>query len=209
MTLLLIILFAVTLIYFALSERVINFVILLSLQGFLLFGVVFFSLYKIEIFDFIFILVETIMVKAIVIPWFLNKVRLHNNLKRVHEPFIPVFYSIIVVVISLLFSFLLTNYLKDNQIHTLYFTVAFASVIFGLYFIIIHKNIFSHLVGYLIIENGIFLFSLTVGSAMPLMVNLAVLLDVFMGVLVLGTFVNRIGNTFESIEIDQLTKLKD
>ncbi len=209
MTLLLIILFAVTLIYFALSERVVNFVVLLSVQGFLLFGVVFFSLYKIEIFDFIFILVETIMVKAIVIPWFLNKVRLHNNLKRVHEPFIPVFYSIIVVVISLLFSFLLTNYLKDNQIHTLYFTVAFASVIFGLYFIIIHKNIFSHLVGYLIIENGIFLFSLTVGSAMPLMVNLAVLLDVFMGVLVLGTFVNRIGNTFESIEIDQLTKLKD
>jgi len=209
MTLLFIILYAVTLIYFALSERVMNFVVLLSVQGFLLFGVVFFSLYKIEIFDFIFILVETIMVKAIVIPWFLNKVRMHNNLKRVHEPFVPVFYSIIVVVISLLFSFLLTNYLKDNQIHTLYFTVAFASVIFGLYFIIIHKNIFSHLVGYLIIENGIFLFSLTVGSVMPLMVNLAILLDVFMGVLVLGTFVNRIGNTFESIETDQLTKLKD
>ena len=209
MTLLFIILYAITLIYFALSERVKKFVVLLSIQGALLFGVVFFSLYKIELFDFIFILIETIMVKSIIIPWFLNKVRKHNNLKRVHEPFVPVFYSIIVVVISLLFSFLISNYLKDNQIHTLYFTVAFASVIFGLYFIIIHKNIFSHLVGYLIIENGIFLFSLTVGSVMPLMVNLAILLDVFMGVLVLGTFVNRVGNTFDSIEIDQLSKLKD
>jgi len=209
MTLLFIILYAITLIYFALSERVKKFVVLLSIQGALLFGVVFFSLYKIELFDFIFILIETIMVKSIIIPWFLNKVRKHNNLKRVHEPFVPVFYSIIVVVISLLFSFLISNYLKDNQIHTLYFTVAFASVIFGLYFIIIHKNIFSHLVGYLIIENGIFLFSLTVGNVMPLMVNLAILLDVFMGVLVLGTFVNRVGNTFESIEIDQLSKLKD
>ena len=209
MTLLFIILYAATLIYFALSERVRMFVVLLSIQGALLFGVVFFSLYKIELFDFIFILIETIMVKSIIIPWFLNKVRKHNNLKRVHEPFVPVFYSIIVVVISLLFSFLVSNYLKENQIHTVYFTVAFASVIFGLYFIIIHKNLFSHLVGYLIIENGIFLFSLTVGSVMPLMVNLAILLDVFMGVLVLGTFVNRIGNTFDSIEIDQLSKLKD
>lgn len=209
MVLLFIIFYAVTLIYFALSERVKKFVVLLSLQGFLLFGVVFFSLYKIEIFDFIFILIETILVKAIVIPWFLNKVRKHNNLKKVHEPSVPVFYSIIVVVTSLIFSFLISNYLKDNQIHTLYFTVAFSSVIFGLYFIIIHKNIFSHLVGYIIIENGIFLFSLAVGSVMPLMVNLAILLDVFMGVLVLGTFVNRIGNTFDSIETDNLTKLKD
>lgn len=209
MTLLFIILFAITIIYFALSERVSTFVILLSIQGALLFGIVFFSLYKIALFDFIFILVETIMVKSIVIPWFLNKVRKHNNLKREHEPSVPVFYSIIVAMICLLLSFLLSSYLNDNQIHAKYFTVAFASVIFGIYFIIIHKNIFSHLVGYLIIENGIFLFSLAVGSVMPLMVNLAILLDLFMGVLVLGTFINRIGNTFDSIEVDQLTKLKD
>jgi hydrogenase-4 component E len=81
--------------------------------------------------------------------------------------------------------------------------------LFGIYFIIIHKNIFSHVVGYLIIENGIFLLSLAVGSEMPMMVNLAILLDVLMGVLVLGVFINRIGDTFESTRIDQLSRLKD
>ncbi|MCD6090060.1 MAG: hypothetical protein J7J72_01040 [Bacteroidales bacterium] len=209
MTYLFIILYAVTLIYFALSERVKKFIWLLAIQGSILFGIVFFSLNKIEVFDFVFILIETILVKSIIVPWFLNKVRRHNHLKREHEPSIPVFYSIIVVVISLLLSFILSSQLNDNQIHTKYFTVAFASILFGVYFIIIHKNIFSHVVGYLIIENGIFLLSLAVGSVMPMMVNLAILLDVLMGVLVLGIFINQVGDTFKSVEIDQLSNLKD
>ena len=209
MTYLFIILYAITLIYFALSERVKKFVWLLSIQGILLFGIVFFSLIKIEIYDFIFILSETILIKSIIVPWFLNKVRKRNNLKRIHEPSVPVFYSIIVVVISLLISFLVSNHLQSNHIHTKYFTVSFASILYGIYFIIIHKNIFSHVVGYLIIENGIFLLSLAVGSEMPMMVNLAILLDVLMGVLVLGVFINRIGNTFESTRIEQLSKLRD
>jgi len=209
MTYLFIILYAITLIYFALSERVKKFVWLLSIQGFILFGVVFFSLHTLEIFDFLFILIETILVKSLIVPLFLNKVRKHNHLKREHEPSVPVFYSIIVVVVTLIMSFILCNHLNNNQIHTKYFTVSFASIIFGIYFIIIHKNIFSHVVGYLIIENGIFLLSLAVGSEMPMMVNLAILLDVLMGVLVLGVFINQIGDTFKSVEIDQLSKLKD
>jgi len=209
MTYLFIILYAITLIYFALAERVKKFVWLLSIQGFMLFGVVFFSLHSIELFDFIFILVETILVKSLIVPLFLNKVRKHNHLKREHEPSVPVFYSIIVVVVTLILSFVISNHLNSDQIHTKYFTVAFASIMFGIYFIIIHKNIFSHVVGYLIIENGIFLLSLAVGSIMPMMVNLAILLDVLMGVLVLGVFINHIGDTFKSIEVDQLSKLKD
>jgi hydrogenase-4 component E len=202
-------LYAVTLIYFALSERVKKFVWLLVIQGIILFAIVFFSLNEIELFDFIFILAETILVKSIIVPWFINKVRKRNNLKRTQEVSVPVFYSIIVVVISLVVSFLISNHLNSSHIHTRYFTVSFASVLFGIYFIIIHKNIFSHVVGYLIIENGIFLLSLAVGSEMPMMVNLAILLDVLMGVLVLGVFINRIGDTFESTRIDQLSRLKD
>ena len=209
MAYLFIILYAVTLIYFALSERVKKFVWLLVIQGIILFAIVFFSLNEIELFDFIFILTETILVKSIIVPWFINKVRKRNNLKRTQEVSVPVFYSIIVVVISLVVSFLISNNLNSDHIHTRYFTASFASVLFGIYFIIIHKNIFSHVVGYLIIENGIFLLSLAVGSEMPMMVNLAILLDVLMGVLVLGVFINRIGDTFESTRIDQLSRLKD
>ncbi len=209
MTYLFIILYAITLIYFALSERTKKFIWLLAIQGLILFGVVFFSLNEIDIFDFIFILLETIIVKTMVVPWFLNKVRKHNQLKREHEPYVPVFYSIIVVILILMVSFLLSSYLNNGNMHTQYFTVAFTSIIFGGYFIIIHKNIFSNVVGYLIIENGIFLLSLAVGSVMPIMVNLAILLDIFMAVLILGLFINRVGDTFKSLKTEYLSKLKD
>ncbi len=209
MTNLLIVLYALSLIYFALSERVKNFIKILAFQGALLFGIVFFSIDKLHLFELIFILTETILVKTIIIPIFLNRVRKRNQLKREHEPFIPVFWSIIIAVIIIFISFLLSNSLKSTGIHTRFFTVAFASVLFGTYFIIVHKNIFSHVVGYLILENGIFLLSLAVGNTMPMMVSLAVLFDVFLGILILGIFVNRVGNTFNSVEINQLSKLKD
>ncbi len=209
MTYLFIIIYAISLIYFAFAERVKKFVWLLVIQGLILFGMVFYSLNDIEIFDLIFILTETIVVKSIVVPWFLNRVRKHNGLKRIHEPFVPVFYSVIVVMLTLILSFMLSNNILNSKMHTQFFTVAFASIIFGFYFIIIHKNIFSHVVGYLIIENGIFMLSLAVGGTMPLLVNLAVLLDVVLGILVLGIFINRVGNTFNSDEVNQLTELKD
>ncbi len=209
MTYLFIIIYAITLIYFAFAERVKKFVWLLVVQGLILFGMVFFSLKEIEIFEFIFILTETIVVKSMVVPWFLNRVRKHNGLKRIHEPSVPVFYSIIIVMLSLIICFVLSNNILDNKMHTQFLTVASASIIYGLYFIIIHKNIFSHVVGYLIIENGIFMLSLAVGNTMPMMVNLAILLDVLMGILVLGIFMNKVGNTFQSDNINQLSKLKD
>jgi len=209
MTYFFIIVYSITLVYFALTERVKKFIALLAIQGVLLFGIVFFNLNQIALAEFLFILVETIVVKSVVIPVFLNKVRRDNKLKRVHETEIPVFYSIMAVTGMLMVSFFMSNYLHHQHIHTKFFTVAIASVVFGIYFIIIHKNVFSHLVGYLIIENGIFLLSLAVGSDIPMLVNLAVLLDVLMGVLVIGIFVNRVSDKFQSTNIDELAKLKD
>ncbi len=209
MTYLFIIIYAISLIYFALSERVKKFVRLLFMQGLILFGMVFFSLKEIEIYEFIFVLTETILIKSIVVPWFLERVRKHNNLKRIHEPTVPVFYSVILVVLSLIISFIISDNILDSKFHTQFFTVSFASIIYGLYFIIIHKNIFSHVVGYLIVENGIFMLSLSVGNTMPMMVNLAILLDLLMGLLVFGIFINRVGNTFQTDDVNQLTILKD
>ena len=209
MTYLLIILFSISLLYFALAERMKMFVYLLSFQGFILFGLVFFNLQNISLADFLFILTETIIVKAVVIPWFLNWVRKRNQLKRVHEPYVPVFYSILFTMLIIIVSLLITNNLLTSGLARGFLAIAMATVLFGIYFIVVHRNIFSHVVGYLIVENGIFLLSLAVGSEMPAMVNLAILLDLIMGILVLGIFINRIGDRFHSIETESLTSLKD
>jgi len=63
--------------------------------------------------------------------------------------------------------------------------------------------------GYLIIENGVFILSLALGSEMPMLVNIGIMMDIFVSVLVLGIFANRIGDTFEEMSVDHLTSLKD
>ena len=209
MVIVLIVLFAATLVYFFLSERVSNFIWLLSVQGALLFGIAFNNLIHIQTLELIVILLETLIVKAIVIPWFLNRLRHKNQLKRVHESKVPVFYSLIIISAVLIGCFLMSYTIDNEVIQLRFFTVALATVIGGMYFIIIHKNIFSHLVGFLIIENGAFLLSLAVGGDMPFLVSLAVLLDVLIAVLVIGVFMNKVKDTFDTISASNLSQLKD
>jgi hydrogenase-4 component E len=206
---LLIVLYGLTLIYFALSERVNNYVVLLGIQGVLLFTIAFYNLRDINIVGLIFILLETIVVKTFLIPYFLNRVRRHNNLKRVQEHSIPVFYSVLIIVLLLVTGFVLGNQLEVKSIQSKFFSISIASLLSGLFFVIIHKNVFSHLVGYLIIENGMFLLSLAVGNEMPVLVSLAIMIDIFIGILVIGIFLNKVGDVFQSTNIDELSQLKN
>jgi len=64
------------------------------------------------------------------------------------------------------------------------------------------------LIGYLVIQNGIFLMSLSVGAEMPMLINNAILLDLFISVLVLGIFINKVGDTFQNLTVDGLSQLK-
>ena len=203
-----IIIFAISLIYLALTERVARFITLLIIQGILLAGIAYWHLKHIDAIHLSFILLETLVVKSIGIPLFLNYLRKRNRLNRLNESKVPTFVSILILSAGLVFGFLLSNYLHDSHIDTIFFAVAISSVIAGLFFIISHRNVFTHLIGYLVIQNGIFLMSLSVGAEMPMLINNAILLDLFISVLVLGIFINKVGDTFQNLTVDGLSQLK-
>lgn len=209
MILVCLIIFAATLIYLFLAERVSKQVNILFLQGSLLFIIAFINLIEIDLFGLILILLETLIVKAIVVPVFLNKLRRSNNLKRMEESKIHVFYSILIITLIIVLSFITGYFIKNQFIQLKFFTVAISTVIGGIYFIIIHKNIFNHIVGFLIIENGAFLLSLAVGGEFPFLVSLAVLIDLLIALLIIGIFINKIGDTFEDMSISSLSHIKD
>jgi hydrogenase-4 component E len=104
---------------------------------------------------------------------------------------------------------LLVNSIKDTQLDKIFFVVALASIFTGTYFIVSRRKIITHVMGYLIVENGVFILSLALGSEMTMLVNTGIMMDIFVSVLVLGIFVNRIGDTFEAMSVDNLTNLKD
>jgi len=159
--------------------------------------------------NLLFILLETIIVKALAIPLFLSYVLKRNNITREAEPIIPTFISLVLMVIAVIAIFFFSYSSGYSIFDNLYFVVSLTTIFSGLYIIMSRRKIITHVMGYLIIENGVFILSLAVGNDMPMLVNLGILLDIFASVLTLGIFFNRIGDVFKDADVTKLQSLKD
>lgn len=82
-------------------------------------------------------------------------------------------------------------------------------IITSLWLITIKHKVLSNVIGFITMENGIFLLSLSVAKEMPIIVNMGVLLDIFIAVFILGMLVKEINNEFDDLEVSQLSDLKD
>lgn len=205
----LLIIFLMSLFYLAIANRMSTYVNVLAFQGILLFFVAFMELKNINTLNLILILLETIIFKSLAVPLFLNYVLKRNHITREAEPFVPNFLSLIITTVIVIVTILLSNTMKEGSLDKMFFVVALSTLFTGLYFIASRRKIITHVIGYLIIENGVFILSLAVGSEMPMLVNLGIMLDIFASVLILGIFLNKIGDVFKDIDVDQLSKLKD
>ena len=204
MSILLVILFAITLIYLSVTERFRIYATLIGFQGILLFILAFLEMDVLTIGSLIFIVTETLLFKVIIVPYFLYKIINKTGIARVHDKALPGFYSLIFVSFGLLLSIIIAYSMKIKFDNITYFVVSFFALFTGLFLIISHKKIFSHLIGFLIIENAVFLLSLAIGSEMPMLINIGILLDLFVSVLILGIFSMRLKQ-----HAYQLTMLKD
>ncbi len=205
----LLIIFLISLFYLAIANRMSTYVNMLALQGLLLFFVAFLELKHINTINLILILLETIIFKSVAVPVFLNYVLKRNHITREAEPYVPNFVSLIITTIIVVTTIILSNTMEEGKLDKMFFVVALSTLFTGLYFIASRRKIITHVMGYLIIENGVFVLSLAVGNEMPMLVNLGIMLDIFASVLILGVFLNKIGDVFKDIDVNQLTNLKD
>lgn len=209
MTNVLLIVFMISLLYLSIAHQLLTYIKILSFQGLLLFGIAFIELNQINAINLAFVLLETVAFKTIVIPYFLNYIIKKNHITRDAEPFIPNFISLIIITSIIIGMFILSSSIVDSKISKIYFVVALSTLFTGLYIIITRKKIITHVMGYLVIENGVFILSLAVGNEMPMLVNLGILLDIFASIFILGLFVNKIGDILKDVDVDQLKNLKD
>jgi len=209
MTNVLLIIFMISLLYLSIAHQLLTYIKILAFQGVLLFGIAFIELNQINALNLAFVLLETIAFKALVIPFFLNYVINKNRITGDAEPFLPNFVSLIIITSIIIGMFVLSNAIADSKISKIYFVVALSTLFTGLYIIVTRKKIITHVMGYLVIENGVFILSLAVGNEMPMLVNLGIPLDIFASVFLLGIFVNRIGDVLKDADVDQLRHLRD
>lgn len=201
--------YIVSLIYLAKIELLKTYVKVLLIQGLIIFVVALAELKETDIVRLLFVLIETLVFKAIFVPLFMQRIINRSNQTKNSGMYIKPYISVILATILVAVSFSLVASIHDEHLEIKYFTAAISSIIIGLYVGINHRDIITHLVSYMIIENGIFLIALSLGGEMPILVNSAILLDIFSTILIMGMFFNKIKNYFNSTDETELTKLKD
>ena len=208
MILSLIILYVLTLIYLSIADRFRNQTSILAIQGLLLFGIAIARMHSFHPVEMGFIVVETLIFKAIVIPAILLYVINRTKINRIHSSSSQ-FGALVMSIIALVASCTITYYMADNRTDMIFFGVALYALLSGLILIVMRKRIFAHLIGFLVIENGVFMFSMAIGVEFPLLINLAIMLDILVSIVILGMFLQRMDNEIHTDETDALTSIKD
>ena len=151
----------------------------------------------------------TIVVKAVVLPRMLRWAMREAKVRREVEPLIGYLGSLLLGVLALGVAFAVAQRLPAVASNDLLIPMALASVMIGLVVLITRAKAISQVVGYLILENGVFLFGLTQTSRVPFLIEIGVLLDVFVGAYIIGIVVFHINREFDSISSAQLTELRE
>ncbi|WP_295940851.1 hypothetical protein [uncultured Alistipes sp.] len=205
----LVILYVITLVYMSITERFRNFASLIGLQGWILFAIALLRLHDINPLELTFIALETLVFKALLVPAILFAVIRKTKVNHVKRSGSSQSGSLLLSLLALAVSVSVTYYIADSTIDLVFFGVALYALLSGLILIVMRSRIFAHMVGFLVIENGVFLFSMAIGVEMPLLINFAILLDILISVLMLGIFFTKIDDKMHADDADSLTNIKD
>ncbi len=153
----------------------------------------------------------SIGLKGAAFPWLLFRALREANVRHEIEPFVGYNLSLLIGVAALVASFWLSSRLPlpIPPVSPFLAPVALFTSFIGLFLIISRKKALTQVLGYLVLENGVYAFGVGTVQHTPMLVELGVLLDVFVAVFVMGIAVFHISRQFDHIDTDQLVVLKD
>jgi hydrogenase-4 component E len=153
----------------------------------------------------------TLSLKGSLIPRILLKALRDAQIKREVEPLIGLMPTMLLGALgtaaSITFASRLT--LAPEHSGTLLVPASFATVLTGFLLLTTRSKAISQVIGYLILENGIFIFGMLLLEAMPFLVELGILLDLFVGIFVVSIIIHHINREFASLDTRRLASLKE
>lgn len=157
------------------------------------------------------ITVVIILAKGVVIPYLINEAVRKAQIKREVEPFIGYVPTLLLGAVFTALSFVFAEQLPLAPEHKglLFVPASIATLLTGFLLLTTRRKAISQVIGYLVMENGIFVFGLLLSEAMPFMVEAGALLDLLVGGFVMGIVINHISREFSSIDTSRLRALKE
>jgi hydrogenase-4 component E len=157
------------------------------------------------------LIVVTIGLKGLIIPRYLNYAMREANIQHEVRPIVNYMSSLMLGAVgtglAMVFSYTLP--LAEQHKDLLLVPASLATVWTGFLLLTTRRKAIMQVLGYLLLENGIFLFGLLLLEAMPFLVEVGVLLDLFTGVFVMGIIIHHISREFATISTERLTELRE
>jgi len=157
--------------------------------------------------------VMTVLIKAILVPILLERLVDRVDIRHEIEPIVNTPLSIVIsggltlVAYTVAESFYHPEAGPASLGHNT-LAVAISVFLIGFFMMINRRKALSQVLALLTLENGIFLAAICLTYGMPLIVELGVFFDVLVAVLVLGILVYQIRETFDSMDVSKLRRLR-
>jgi hydrogenase-4 component E len=153
----------------------------------------------------------TLVLKVIAMPWYFNRLMKKLDVNRVVEPMINIPTTMLIGIVLVIFSFNLALPISElsGTVTRSTLGIAIACVLLAFLMMITRTKAIPQVIGFLAMENGLFFAATSATYGMPLVVELGVALDVLVGVFVLGIFIFQIRETFDSLDLKHMEKLKE
>jgi hydrogenase-4 component E len=153
----------------------------------------------------------TVLLKVIVLPWFLYRVIRQLDVRWDVEGLINIPTTMLIGIVLVVFSFNLAVPISTlaSTVTRATLGIAMACVMLSFLMMITRRKAIPQVIGFLSMENGLFFAATSATYGMPMVVELGIALDVLVGVLVLGVFFFQIREQFDSLDLKHLENLKD
>lgn len=153
----------------------------------------------------------SVLLKGLVFPWLLFRTLQQTDAHREVEPIVGYNASILLGIAMLAAALWLSSRLPapELELSPLVLPIALWTIFVGLFVVVARRKAISQVLGYLVLENGIFAFGVALVGGMPFLVEMGGLLDVFVAVFVMGIAIFHINREMEHMDTDRMSALRD
>jgi len=154
---------------------------------------------------------SALALKGFFMPWLLFRAIKQVQIRREIEPMIGYVPTLILGTMATAGAFIFSDHLPLIEAHhgSLVIPCGLATLAAGFLMLITRRKALTQALGYLVFENGVFIFGMLLTEAMPLMVEAGVLLDLLVAIFVIGIVVNQINREFSSMNVENLSSLRE
>jgi hydrogenase-4 component E len=152
----------------------------------------------------------SLVIKGIMIPWLLFRALRGVAATREIKPYVEYTASVLFAVLATIFSFAVAHQIPRTPLFPAPQLIAasIAMLLCGLFLLVARRQAITQIIGYLTLENSIYLFGVSLAVEQSWVVELGVLLDLLVGIFVMGVVIYHIYREFDNIDLQSLEELK-